>query len=93
MYLLSSLRWYFGDMRRLQAEQCLLLHGNDQGSFLVRASESRSGEYSLSGQPSGAPPLPPTPLVLSVGCYEGVFISQISTPSSRLPEFRTVLPL
>ncbi|BHF74483.1 tyrosine-protein kinase [Sparganum proliferum] len=45
---LESNEWYFGDMRRLQAEQCLLMHGNDQGSFLVRASESRSGEYSLS---------------------------------------------
>lgn len=36
-------------MRRLEAENCLMMPGNGHGSFLVRVSESRSGEYSLSG--------------------------------------------
>ncbi|VEL41697.1 unnamed protein product [Protopolystoma xenopodis] len=37
-------------MKRLEAEQCLLLSGNKHGAFLVRISESRSGEFSLSGE-------------------------------------------
>ncbi|VDK33421.1 unnamed protein product [Taenia asiatica] len=45
---LESNEWHFGDMRRLEAENCLMMPGNDHGSFLVRVSESRSGEYSLS---------------------------------------------
>ncbi|KAH9281309.1 Tyrosine-protein kinase Src42A [Echinococcus granulosus] len=45
---LESNEWHFGDMRRLEAENCLMMPGNDHGSFLVRISESRSGEYSLS---------------------------------------------
>ncbi|KAM7536864.1 hypothetical protein Aperf_G00000086243 [Anoplocephala perfoliata] len=45
---LESNEWHFGDMRRLEAENCLMMPGNGHGSFLVRTSESRSGEYSLS---------------------------------------------
>ncbi|VDM35217.1 unnamed protein product [Hydatigera taeniaeformis] len=45
---LESNEWHFGDMRRLEAENCLMMPGNGHGSFLVRVSESRSGEYSLS---------------------------------------------
>lgn len=37
-------------MRRLEAENCLMMPGNGHGSFLVRVSESRSGEFSLSGE-------------------------------------------
>ena len=37
-------------MRRLEAENCLMMPGNGHGSFLVRVSESRTGEYSLSGR-------------------------------------------
>ncbi|KAM3171942.1 hypothetical protein ACTXT7_015575 [Hymenolepis weldensis] len=46
---LESNEWHFGDMRRLEAENCLMMPGNGHGSFLVRVSESRSGEFSLSG--------------------------------------------
>ncbi|VDD74082.1 unnamed protein product [Mesocestoides corti] len=42
------LRWHCGNMRRLEAENCLMMSGNVQGSFLIRVSESRAGEYSLS---------------------------------------------
>ncbi|VDO06045.1 unnamed protein product [Rodentolepis nana] len=45
---LESNEWHFGDMRRLEAENCLMMPGNGHGSFLVRVSESRSGAFSLS---------------------------------------------
>ncbi|KAH7696106.1 TK protein kinase [Aphelenchoides avenae] len=40
--------WYFGKLRRVDAEKTLLLPANDHGSFLVRDSESRQNEFSLS---------------------------------------------
>ncbi|XP_076364807.1 tyrosine-protein kinase Src42A-like [Tachypleus tridentatus] len=40
--------WYFGKIKRTEAEQMLLLPENERGAFLVRDSESRHGDYSLS---------------------------------------------
>ncbi|KAI6229055.1 Tyrosine-protein kinase [Aphelenchoides fujianensis] len=40
--------WYFGKLRRVDAEKLLLLSMNDHGAFLIRDSESRSNEFSLS---------------------------------------------
>ncbi|CAH8873781.1 unnamed protein product [Trichobilharzia szidati] len=45
---LESNEWYFGELKRVEAEHYLQLPGNDHGSFLVRISESQSSEYSLS---------------------------------------------
>lgn len=45
--------WYFGKLRRVEAEKLLLLPMNDHGSFLVRDSESRQSEFSLSGTHQG----------------------------------------
>ncbi|KAI1730652.1 protein tyrosine kinase domain-containing protein [Ditylenchus destructor] len=42
------MKWYFGRLRRVEAEKLLLLVVNDHGSFLVRDSESRQNEFSLS---------------------------------------------
>nr|CAD2176150.1 unnamed protein product [Meloidogyne enterolobii] len=40
--------WYFGKLRRIESEKLLLLPVNEHGSFLVRDSESRKNEFSLS---------------------------------------------
>lgn len=40
--------WYFGKMKRIEAERNLLSPGNEHGSFLIRDSESRRDDYSLS---------------------------------------------
>ncbi|XP_070556801.1 tyrosine-protein kinase Src42A-like [Ptychodera flava] len=45
---LESEPWYFGKITRVEAEKKLLLKQNEHGSFLIRDSESRRGEYSLS---------------------------------------------
>ncbi|KAI6182231.1 Tyrosine-protein kinase [Aphelenchoides bicaudatus] len=45
---LESQLWYFGKLRRIEAEKLLLMDANGNGSFLVRDSESRKNEYSLS---------------------------------------------
>ncbi|CAL8080936.1 unnamed protein product [Calicophoron daubneyi] len=45
---LESNEWYFGELRRIEAEHYLQLPGNVHGSFLVRISESQSSEFSLS---------------------------------------------
>ena len=42
--------WYFGAIRRSEAENFLLIEENRDGAFLIRDSESRSEEYSLSGK-------------------------------------------
>ena len=42
-------RWYFGKIKRIEAEKKLLLPDNEHGAFLVRDSESRRNDYSLSG--------------------------------------------
>lgn len=41
--------WYFGKIKRIEAEKRLLKPENEHGSYLVRDSESRKNEYSLSG--------------------------------------------
>ncbi|XP_006012831.1 tyrosine-protein kinase Srms [Latimeria chalumnae] len=40
--------WYFGNTTRSEAERLLLSDLNQHGSFLVRASESKPGGYSIS---------------------------------------------
>ncbi|RZF41523.1 hypothetical protein LSTR_LSTR000237 [Laodelphax striatellus] len=41
-------KWYFGKIKRIEAEKKLLLPENDHGAFLIRDSESRRNDYSLS---------------------------------------------
>ena len=41
-------RWYFGKIKRLEAEKKLLLGQNEHGAFLIRDSESRRNDFSLS---------------------------------------------
>ena len=41
-------RWYFGKIKRAEAEKKLLLVQNEHGAFLIRDSESRRNDYSLS---------------------------------------------
>lgn len=45
---LESFVWYFGQIRRVEAERTLLNVMNEHGSFLIRDSETRSQEFSLS---------------------------------------------
>jgi len=40
--------WYFGKMKRFEAEKQLLLPENDDRAFLIRDTESTSHAYSLS---------------------------------------------
>lgn len=40
--------WYFGKIKRVEAEKKLLMPENEHGSFLIRDSESRRNDYSLS---------------------------------------------
>ncbi|NWZ24602.1 FRK kinase, partial [Asarcornis scutulata] len=40
--------WFFGPIKRADAEKQLLYPGNQSGAFLIRESESLKGEYSLS---------------------------------------------
>ena len=40
--------WYFGKIKRIEAEEKLLLEQNEHGAFLIRDSESRRNEFSLS---------------------------------------------
>ena len=42
-------RWYFGKIKRVEAEKKLLSIENAHGAFLIRDSESRRNDYSLSG--------------------------------------------
>lgn len=42
-------RWFFGPIKRADAERQLLYPVNKEGAFLIRESESLKGEYSLSG--------------------------------------------
>lgn len=43
-----SLRWFFGKIKRSDAEKKLLQIGNQTGTYLIRESESQPGNYSLS---------------------------------------------
>ena len=45
---LFSSRWYFGKIKRIEAEKKLLLQQNEHGAFLIRDSESRRNDFSLS---------------------------------------------
>jgi len=49
MILIWIYRWYFRKIKRIEAEKKLLLPENDHGAFLIRDSESRHNDYSLSG--------------------------------------------
>ncbi|XP_058029606.1 tyrosine-protein kinase FRK [Ahaetulla prasina] len=40
--------WFFGAIKRADAEKQLLYHENETGAFLIRESESQKGEFSLS---------------------------------------------
>lgn len=46
----SSCSWYFRKIKRIEAEKKLLLPENEHGAFLIRDSESRHNDYSLSGK-------------------------------------------
>lgn len=41
--------WFFGAIKRADAEKQLLYSENQTGAFLIRESESQKGEFSLSG--------------------------------------------
>lgn len=41
-------RWFFGKIKRAEAEKKLLSPGNPTGTFLIRDSETMPGNYSLS---------------------------------------------
>ena len=41
-------RWYFGKIKRTEAEKKLQMTQNEHGAFLIRDSESRRNDYSLS---------------------------------------------
>lgn len=45
---LESEPWYFGKIKRIEAEKKLLLPENEHGAFLIRDSESRKNDFSLS---------------------------------------------
>jgi len=45
---LESEPWYFGKIKRIEAEKKLLSPENDHGAFLIRDSESRKNDFSLS---------------------------------------------
>ncbi|KAH3849098.1 tyrosine-protein kinase Src42A-like isoform X2 [Dreissena polymorpha] len=45
---LESEPWYFGKIKRVEAEKKLLSPENEHGAFLIRDSESRRNDYSLS---------------------------------------------
>ncbi|KAL1512630.1 hypothetical protein ABEB36_002192 [Hypothenemus hampei] len=45
---LEAQPWYFRKIKRIEAEKKLLLPENEHGAFLIRDSESRHNDYSLS---------------------------------------------
>lgn len=45
---LESEPWYFGKIKRVEAEKKLLSVENEHGAYLIRDSESRRNDYSLS---------------------------------------------
>uniref|UniRef100_A0A8C5PNY3 Tyrosine-protein kinase n=1 Tax=Leptobrachium leishanense TaxID=445787 RepID=A0A8C5PNY3_9ANUR len=40
--------WYFGDVKRTEAERLLISNSGIEGSYLIRESESQTGSFSLS---------------------------------------------
>lgn len=49
-FLFLYCSWYFRKIKRIEAEKKLLLPENEHGAFLIRDSESRHNDYSLSGK-------------------------------------------
>ena len=47
-FIVFAISWYFGPIRRTDAEKWLLSPSNKTGTFLVRQSESDSRAYALS---------------------------------------------
>ncbi|XP_052743824.1 uncharacterized protein LOC112053050 isoform X1 [Bicyclus anynana] len=45
---LNTMTWYFRKIKRIEAEKKLLLPENEHGAFLIRDSESRHNDFSLS---------------------------------------------
>ncbi|KAL4704256.1 hypothetical protein ACJJTC_016274 [Scirpophaga incertulas] len=45
---LNAMAWYFRKIKRIEAEKKLLLPENEHGAFLIRDSESRHNDFSLS---------------------------------------------
>ena len=45
---IKSIKWYFGKLKRADAEKKLLQTSNPNGTFLIRDSESQPGDYALS---------------------------------------------
>lgn len=53
LYIMESpvfFRWYYGKIKRMDAEKRLLSADNEHGSYLIRDSESRRNDFSLSGE-------------------------------------------
>ncbi len=48
MFRPDTHRWFFGKIKRADAEKKLLQAGNQTGTYLIRESESQPGNYSLS---------------------------------------------
>lgn len=48
-FYLSLFRWFFGAIKRGDAEKQLLYPENQTGAFLIRESESQKGDFALSG--------------------------------------------
>jgi len=46
--MVDNENWYYGSITRDEAENLLKLYGIDKGDFLVRNSERKIGNYSLS---------------------------------------------
>ncbi|GBP23264.1 Tyrosine-protein kinase Src42A [Eumeta japonica] len=46
----AALEWYFRKIKRIEAEKKLLLPENEHGAFLIRDSQSRHNDFSLSAQ-------------------------------------------
>ncbi|CAH2042482.1 unnamed protein product, partial [Iphiclides podalirius] len=47
-FKLNTMPWYFRKIKRIEAEKKLLLPENEHGAFLIRDSESRHNDFSLS---------------------------------------------
>ncbi|UYV76320.1 hypothetical protein LAZ67_14000019 [Cordylochernes scorpioides] len=50
VFRIHFIGWYFGKIKRIEAEKKLLLSENEHGAFLIRDSESRRNDFSLSGE-------------------------------------------
>lgn len=50
IYISLLSRWFFGAIKRADAEKQLKYSENRTGAFLIRESESQKGDFSLSGR-------------------------------------------